>query len=95
MDPCSRRFLWAIVKEVVSAGQSVCLTTHSMVECEALCSRVGIMVKGSLHCLGTPQELKSRHGCGYLLKIRTAGPVEATKEFILHNMSSAVVKVLE
>ncbi len=81
------------MRELVSAGQSVCMTTHSMVECEALCSRVGIMVNGSLRCLGTPQELKSTYGCGYLLKIRTAGPVEAIKEFILDNMSNAIVKV--
>ena len=43
------------------------LTTHSMEECEALCSRVGIMVGGRLRCLGTPQHLKSRFGNGYIL----------------------------
>ncbi len=93
VDPRSRHFLWNTVNSLVSAGQSVILTTHSMAECEALCSRIGVMVNGSLQCLGTPQQLKSTYGQGYLLKIRTAGPIEATKEFILHNLSNAVMKV--
>ena len=81
------------MNQQTTAGQSVILTTHSMAECEALCSRIGIMVNGSLRCLGTPQQLKSTYGQGYLLKIRTAGSVEATKDFILQSMSSAIVKV--
>ena len=40
-------------------GRCVVLTTHSMEECEALCHRLGIMVKGQLRCLRTPQHLKS------------------------------------
>lgn len=69
------------------------LTTHSMAECEALCSRVGIMVNGSFRCLGSPQQLKSTYGQGYRLKIRTGGQVEAIKEFIRQNMSNASLKV--
>lgn len=33
-------------------------------ECEAVCSRVGIMAAGRLRCLGTVQHLKSRFGEG-------------------------------
>ena len=93
MDPHSRRFLWTVVKGLVSAGQSVLLTTHSMAECEALCSRVGIMVNGSLRCLGTPQQLKSSYGQGYRLKIRATGQTEPLKEFIRQNLTTATLKV--
>lgn len=93
VDPRSRRFLWTVVSGLVSAGQSVLLTTHSMAECEALCSRVGIMVNGSLCCLGTPQQLKSTYGQGYRLKIRAAGQIEALKEYVRQNLSTAVLKV--
>ena len=48
-------------------GRSVILTTHSMEECEALCHRIGIMVKGQLRCLGTSQRLKKRFGKGFQL----------------------------
>ena len=38
------------------------LTTHSMEEVEVLCSRVGIMHRGRLACLGSPQHLKALYG---------------------------------
>ena len=61
MDPEARRFLWKVIQEVVGCGQSVLLTTHSMAECEVLCSRVAIMVNGRLMCLGSPQHLKEKY----------------------------------
>lgn len=64
-----------------------------MAECEALCSRVGIMVNGSFRCLGSPQQLKSTYGQGYRLKIRTTGQIEAVKVFIHQNISTALLKV--
>lgn len=82
------------MRGLVSAGQSVLLTTHSMAECEALCSRVGIMVNGSFRCLGSPQQLKSKYGQGYRLKIRSTGQIEAIKEFIRQNISTATLKVV-
>jgi ABC-type multidrug transport system ATPase subunit len=41
-----------------------------MDECEALCSRIGIMAAGRLRCLGAVQHLKNRFGAGYLLALR-------------------------
>jgi hypothetical protein len=35
-----------------------------MEEAEALCTRIGIMVKGQLQALGTPQHLKIKFGSG-------------------------------
>lgn len=36
------------------------LSAHSMEECEALCTRLAIMVNGRLRCLGSIQHLKNR-----------------------------------
>lgn len=41
-----------------------------MEEADALCSRLGIMVKGELRCIGTGQHLKNRYGSGYLLELK-------------------------
>merc|ERR1712066_629246 len=49
------------------------LTTHSMEEADALCSRVGIMVKGELRCLGSTQHLKNKYGAGYQLEVKWSG----------------------
>lgn len=45
---------------IVFAGRSVVLTSHSMEECEALCTRLTIMVNGEFKCLGSSQHLKSK-----------------------------------
>lgn len=52
MDPVSRRFMWDVISEISTYNKesTVVLTTHSMEECEALCTRVGIMVGGELKC---------------------------------------------
>ena len=95
VDPRARHFLWSIIRGVVGAGQSVLLTTHSMAECEALCSRVGIMVNGVFRCLGTPQQLKSSYGEGYRLKVRadSGAGIEPLKEFVRQNFSNSILKV--
>eukprot|EP00911_Craspedida_sp_UC1_P000304 UC1_evm1s230 len=73
MDPRARRFLWDLVTGVVRAGRCVVLTSHAMDECQALCSRLGIMVNGQLQCLGSPQHLKARFGDGYTLVAKVSG----------------------
>ncbi|KAI9542852.1 Retinal-specific ATP-binding cassette transporter [Dissostichus eleginoides] len=76
MDPLSRRFLWNSIMSVIQDGRAVVLTSHSMEECEALCTRLAIMVNGSFKCLGTIQHLKYKFGDGYVvtMKIRAAKP---------------------
>jgi len=65
MDPEARRFLWDVLAAVVASGKSIILTSHSMEECEALCTRLTIMKGGRFECIGTPQHLKSRFGQGF------------------------------
>jgi len=77
MDPMARRHMWQFIRETMH-GRCVMLTTHSMEECEALCHRLGIMVKGQLRCLGTPQHLKSKFGRGYQLDLQLNDAEEHT-----------------
>ena len=72
MDPGTRRFLWDCVLDLVKNNHSVVMTSHSMEECEVLCSRLAIMVNGQFQCIGPPQHLKNRFGEGYTLTIRVA-----------------------
>ena len=77
MDPVARRAMWNLITDaVLERDMSVVLTTHSMEECEALCSRVGVMVAGSLVCLGSIQHIKSRFGSGTCKILNSnSGPV--------------------
>ncbi|XP_036138839.1 ABC transporter A family member 1 [Monomorium pharaonis] len=73
MDPKSKRFLWDTILASFQGGRGVILTTHSMEEADALCSRVGIMVKGELRCIGSTQHLKNLYGAGYTLEMKLQG----------------------
>lgn len=68
MDPYARRKMWDVIAKV-SKNRTVVLTTHSMEECEALCSRITIMGAGRMKCLGSCQHLKSRFGAGYQIEM--------------------------
>ena len=62
-----------------------------MEECEALCSRLAIMVNGSLQCLGTAQHLKHKYGSGYTLIIRVgkAAKIGEVASFVSSALPSA------
>uniref|UniRef100_A0A8B9DR90 P-type phospholipid transporter n=1 Tax=Anser cygnoides TaxID=8845 RepID=A0A8B9DR90_ANSCY len=74
MDPQSRRLLWDSIVSVLRDGRAVVLTSHSMEECEALCTRLAIMVKGTFKCLGTIQQLKYKFGDGYIVTLKIKAP---------------------
>lgn len=62
LDPQTRRRLWDLIRRMNNDGMTVLLTTHYIEEAEMLCHRVGIMERGQLIALGTPEELKKRVG---------------------------------
>eukprot|EP00063_Salmo_salar_P083305 XP_014058140.1 PREDICTED: ATP-binding cassette sub-family A member 3 [Salmo salar] len=78
MDPVARRLLWDAVTRTRESGKAIIITSHSMEECEALCTRLAVMVNGQFKCLGSPQHLKSKFGSGYTLlaKVRVDKEVE-------------------
>ncbi|KAM5151867.1 LOW QUALITY PROTEIN: glucosylceramide transporter ABCA12 [Mantella aurantiaca] len=69
MDPKTKRHLWKIISEEIREKCAVVLTSHSMEECEALCTRLAIMVKGKFQCIGSLQHIKSRFGSGFTVKM--------------------------
>ncbi|XP_054282929.1 phospholipid-transporting ATPase ABCA1-like [Macrosteles quadrilineatus] len=76
VDPASRRKLWTVIKSLQKQGQAIVLTSHSMDECEALCTRLTIMVAGRMKCIGNVEYLKTRFGNGFsvLLKLGEHNP---------------------
>lgn len=70
-----------------------------MEECEALCSRIGIMVNGRFCCMGSPQHLRSKYGQGYSVTISlrksnesNSAYVEAVQAAVLQRLPSSVLK---
>lgn len=79
MDPAARRQLWNMVCRIRDSGKSIVLTSHSMEECEALCTRLAIMVNGEFKCIGSTQHLKNKFSKGLILKIKVRRNVEALR----------------
>jgi len=96
MDPVARRQMWHTI-ERTAKGRSVVLTTHSMEECEALCDKVVVMVKGQFRCLGSVQHLKSRFGQGYTVELKTAdlSRVDELNEFATNELLGTVEESMD
>jgi ABC-2 type transport system ATP-binding protein len=62
LDPRSKLEVQGFIQEVRSTHDAtVLLCTHDLVEAEALADRVGILDRGELLCLDTPDALKRRY----------------------------------
>jgi len=75
VDPVSKRLMWDLLRKE-RQRRTLVLTTHSMTEAEALSSRIAIMGKGELRCIGSPQHIKSKYGRGVYLQVQ-APPASA------------------
>ncbi|KAF5277492.1 hypothetical protein FQR65_LT03829 [Abscondita terminalis] len=91
MDPATKRFLWNKLCKIRDRGVCIVLTSHSMEECEALCTRIAIMVNGMFVCLGTPQHLKSKFSKGYtlIIKLKRGVPTDQVQSYIMQQIPSA------
>ncbi|XP_070068185.1 phospholipid-transporting ATPase ABCA3-like [Drosophila takahashii] len=102
MDPAARRQLWNVVSRIRESGKSIVLTSHSMEECEALCTRLAIMVNGEFKCLGSTQHLKNKFSKGLILKIklrrdlkdvgRREGDIFAVKAFVREKYPDSILR---
>ena len=61
LDPDVRRMLWEVLAEARSGGTAILLSTHYMEEAERLCDRVGILSKGKILDIDSPQKLIAKH----------------------------------
>ena len=62
LDPQSRNDLWATVRELVSDGTTVLLTTQYLEEADRLADRIAVVDRGRVITEGTAGELKRRLG---------------------------------
>jgi ABC-type multidrug transport system ATPase subunit len=69
LDPVNRQQIWGIIKKL-KTSRAILLTTHLMDEAEALCDRVGIIIKGKLVTIGNQGFLKTKYSRGIHLKVK-------------------------
>lgn len=78
LDPTSRVRVWEHIRELVTDGTTVMLTTQYLDEADALADRIVVIDHGTVIAEGTAAELKSRVG-GERLEVRlpVANPAAA------------------
>ena len=83
LDPISRRKLLHYLKN--SEGLASIIITHRTDEAEEFCDKVAILNEGKILEYGTPNELKSKHGSGYVLKIESGNVPQEREESVILN----------
>ena len=70
LDPRSRNELWDVIRDLVSRGTDVLLTTQYLDEADQLASHIVIIDHGKVVAAGSPAELKRRTG-GRVIEVHT------------------------
>jgi len=76
VDPLSRRRFWDLIYDLAGRGVTVFVTTHYMDEAE-YCDRIGLVYRGELIALGSPNELKTGVMREAVLEVACARPQDA------------------
>jgi ABC-2 type transport system ATP-binding protein len=76
VDPISRRRFWDLIYELSGKGVTIFVTTHYMDEAE-YCDRIGLIYRGELIALGTPEALKQERMPEDVLECLSDRPQEA------------------
>mmetsp|Transcript_22129 Transcript_22129/g.48128 ORF Transcript_22129/g.48128 Transcript_22129/m.48128 type:complete len:1680 (-) Transcript_22129:165-5204(-) len=90
LDPSTRNEIWSLVASFATPERAIIITTHMMLEADALCSRIAIVAKGALKVVGTQQHLKDNYGSGYLLQLNLAYDNEQTVDALLQFVKSNI-----
>jgi ABC-type multidrug transport system ATPase subunit/peptidoglycan/LPS O-acetylase OafA/YrhL len=59
LDVDARETMWRTIRELLSQGCSIVLTTHYLEEAEALASRIAVLAHGRLIASGTVEDIRS------------------------------------
>ena len=76
IDPRSRVDVWALIRDLVSSGTTVLLTTQYLDEADQLADRIGVIHEGRLISEGTGNELKDRLG-GAVIQVEVPEAAQA------------------
>ena len=66
LDPRSRHTMWQVIRELVTGGVTILLTTQYLDEADQLADRIAVLDQGKVVAEGTPDELKRRIPGGHI-----------------------------
>jgi len=69
LDVMSARGLRKLIRDLKKKGITIFLTTHYIPEAEELCDRIGIIVKGKIRIIDSPNNIRSQVKKGEILEV--------------------------
>lgn len=90
LDPQARLLVWDRLRELVSEGKTLILTTHYMEEAEQLCDRLCIMEGGGIIAEGTPRDLIREHVSPEVLEFRASPDLLERLAPVVEDVADAV-----
>jgi ABC-2 type transport system ATP-binding protein len=82
LDPAAARMVNDMIQQIShSEGRTVFLCTHNLAEAQRLCDRVGVIDRGALRAVGTPEQLARELWSSLSVQIDLRGePSEAVRQ---------------
>jgi len=77
LDPIGRSLVKEIIRELKQKGKTVFFSTHITADVEAVCDRVGIIVKGKLELLDYVEKIMQSGIVGYTVQVNGAHDLSA------------------
>ena len=92
LDPRSRIELWDVLRELVSDGTTLLLTTQYLEEADQLADQIVVIDHGRVIAAGTPLELKDRSGqASLVLTVSHAADLPAAEGLLRSHVSEVHV----
>ena len=85
LDPQARHNFWDLIKNVLSRGTTIILSTHYMEEAAELCDEIIIMDHGHIIAQGSPAKLLQQHFTERLVRI----PVDVLSSIQIEELKQA------
>ena len=87
-DPGARRRMWDAVKNLVSLGKTIFLTTHYMDEAQELANRVAVISAGRIVAEGPPRSIAGREMSHTIVRFRLPERAPASDPVkVLHELT--------
>ncbi len=91
LDPRSRGQVWDIIRNLVSQGTTVVLTTQYLEEADHLADRIAVIDHGRIVAEGTTADLKASVGIGFLhVRLARASDHEHARHLLREDLGAVV-----
>jgi len=78
-DPEARRSFWDLIRQLVSDGTTVLLTTHYLEEAAALADRVAVIARGRVVAIDSPDNLTGYVSSSATVSWRTGSQIQVER----------------